>query len=165
MQFIYAARAYQITMSSPGSGEPEDWGEDRHAQLQRQRAAIRGRLDTLKKEWDALDAKKAEMRATRDRERDPEIDPDYDLMVERGIAKVTGKQELLAAQREELTRQLTALAREETRMKALMAHESYQDWLDLKHQRDQVMREVARLEAEMKQLMDRMLIEVMSSSE
>jgi hypothetical protein len=122
-------------------------------------------MDALKKEWDALEAKKAEMRATRERERDPDIDPDYDLMVERGIAKVAGKQELLAAQREELTRQLEALEREETRMKALTAHESYQDWLDLKRQRDQAMREVARLEAEMKQLMDRMLIEVMSASE
>jgi len=147
-------------MSSPGSREPEDWYEDRLAQLQRQRAAILRRMETLQKELDALDAKKAEMRTTRERERDPDIDPDYDLMIERGIAKVTGKQELMVAQREDLIRQLEALEREETLMTALTAHESYQDWLELQRQRDRAMREVARLEAEMKQLMERIILEI-----
>lgn len=117
-------------------------------------------MEALQKELDALDTKKAEMRATCERESDPEIDPEYDLMVERGIAKVAGKQELKIAQREDLIRQLQALEREEMRMTALTTHESYQDWLELQRQRDRAMGEVARLEAEMKQLMGRIILEI-----
>jgi hypothetical protein len=150
-------------MSSPGSGETEKWTKERIAQFQRERSTILARLNTIQREWDALEEKKAEMKSTGERERDPEIDPDYDLMITRGIARATGKQELLTRRGEELTRQLKELDRQEAQLTALMAQKSYQDWLDLKRQRDRAMREVARLEAEMKQLMERMILDMASA--
>lgn len=159
---IYAAQAYLISMSSPGSGETEEWADERIAQFQRERSTILARLQTIQREWDALEEKKAEMRCTCDRERDPEIDPDYDLMITRGLARLTGKQELLSKRSEELTRQLKELDRQEAQLTALMTQASYQDWLDLKRQRDRAMREVAHLEAEMKQLMERMILDMAS---
>jgi hypothetical protein len=149
-------------MSSPGSGETEKWTEERKAQFQRERSTILARLQTIQREWDALEEKKAEMRCTCERERDPEVDPDYDLMITRGLARLTGKQELLSKRGGELTRQLKELDRQEAQLTALMAQASYQDWLDLKRQRDRAMREVARLEAEMKQLMERMILDMAS---
>jgi DNA repair exonuclease SbcCD ATPase subunit len=159
---IYAARAYLISMSSPGSGETEEWADERIAQFQRERSTILARLQTIQREWNALEEKKAEMTSTGERERDPEIDPDYDLMITRGLARLTGKQELLSKRSEELTRQLKELDRQEAQLTALMTQPSYQDWLDLKRQRDRAMREVAHLEAEMKQLMERMILDMAS---
>jgi hypothetical protein len=149
-------------MSSPGRGETEEWADERLAQFQRERSTILARLQTIQREWDALEEKKAEMRCTCDRERDPEIDPDYDLMITRGLARLTGKQELLSKRSEELTRQLKELNRQEAQLTALTTQPSYQDWLDLKRQRDRAMREVAHLEAEMKQLMERMILDMAS---
>jgi chromosome segregation ATPase len=83
-------------------------------------------------------------------------------MITRGLARLTGKQELLSKRGGELTRQLKELDRQEAQLTALMAQASYQDWLDLKRQRDRAMREVARLEAEMKQLMERMILDMAS---
>jgi len=149
-------------MSSPGSGETEEWAEERKAQFLRERSTILARLNTIQREWDAHEEKKTEMKCTCERERDPEIDPDYDLMITRGLARLTGKQELLSKRGEELTRQLKELDRQEAQLTALMTQPSYQDWLDLKRQRDRAMREVTRLEAEMKQLMERIILEMAS---
>ncbi len=147
-------------MSSPGSGEPEKWAEERLAQFQLERSTILARLQTIQREWNALEEKKAEMRCTCERERDPEVDPDYDLMITRGLARLTGKQELLSKRGEELNRQLNELDRQEAQLTALIIQPGYQDWLDLKRQRDRAMREVTRLEVEMKQLMERIILEI-----
>ncbi|MHC1610083.1 MAG: hypothetical protein ACXQTW_00515 [Candidatus Methanospirareceae archaeon] len=139
--------------------ETEEWGEAERARLRREREALKRRMERLNKEIEEYEEKKEEMKASLEEEKDPELDPEFPRMVERGIMRIINKQVELSKSREELIKRMKELDAEEQQLNALLGHERYPEWLELKKKRDEAAEEVARLEAKMKQLMDSIIID------
>ena len=162
VQSIYAKPAYLISMSGGGSGDFEDWSATQIARIKKERAALTKRVAELKKQWDAFEENKRQLRESQEQNKDPELDPDFPRMVRRGFAKIAGKQDVLKSRLEDLTKRLQVLDAEERQLNALLSHEKYPEWVDLKERRDKAVAEVARLEAQMKRLMESMTLETSS---
>jgi len=145
--------------SSVGSSNIEEWGEAKKARFKKERETLNRRMDTLNKQIEEFEEKKKQMKASLEEEKDPELDPEFPRMVEKGIIRITNKQEELSKRREELIKRMKELNYEEKQLNALLGHEKYHYWLELKKKRDEAAEEVARLEAEMTQLMDSIIID------
>jgi DNA repair exonuclease SbcCD ATPase subunit len=135
------------------------WSEEQKARISSEREKLKKRMAELKKQWDAFEDDKRQLRESREQNKDPELDPDFPRMVERGLAKIAGKQDVLKSRLGELTKRLQVLDAEERQLNDLLSHEKYPEWVDLKERRDKAVEEVARLEAEMKRLMESMTLE------
>jgi ribosome-binding ATPase YchF (GTP1/OBG family) len=145
--------------SSVGSSNIEEWGVEKKARFKKERETLNRKMDALNKRIEELEEQKKQMKTTLEEEKDPELDPGFPRMVEKGIIRVTNKQEELSKRREELTTRMKELDYEEQQLRALLGHEKYHDWLELKKKRDEAAEEVARLEAEMTQLMERIMVD------
>ncbi|HUV80320.1 MAG TPA: hypothetical protein VMW40_05800 [Candidatus Bathyarchaeia archaeon] len=148
--------------SSVESGNIEDieeWGKKKKARFEKERETLNRRMDALNKSIDEFEEKKKQMKTSLEEEKDLELDPGFPRMVEKGIIRITNKQEELSKRREELTTRMKELDYEELQLKALLGHEKYHDWLELKKKRDEAAEAVARLEAEMTQLMERIIVD------
>jgi hypothetical protein len=67
-------------------------------------------------------------------------------------AKLENEREELDKKMTALEKNLAALVIEEKQLKALMGHEKYPEWLELKKKRDRALKEAERLDAEMKRV-------------
>jgi len=141
-------------MSSIGSGNTAEWGEEQKARLKRERDTLDKRMETLNKTWEEFEADKKQLRTVREEEGDLEYDVRFPRLVGRAITRIGNKQEELDKRRNELMKKMKKLDGEERGLKALLEHEKYPKWLDLKKKRDAANEEVARLDAEMKLLME-----------
>lgn len=146
-------------MRCVGCDDTYYWSEEQKARIGSEREKLKMRMVELKKQWDAFEDEKRQLRESRERNNDPELDPGFPRMVERAIMKVLSKQDVLKSRLEELTRRLITLDAEERQLNALLAHEKYPELVELKNKRDKALEEVAKLEAEMKRLMDCMMLE------
>jgi len=79
-------------MGSGGIGNSKDWGEEQKEKIGRERKALNEKINTLSREIEELENKKEQMQASFEREKDPEIDPEFPRMVERAIRGVVNKQ-------------------------------------------------------------------------
>jgi len=145
--------------SSVESGNLEEWGETKKARFEKERETLNRRMDALNKQIEEFEEKKKQMKTSLEEEKDPELNPEFPRMVEKGIIRITNKQEELSKRREELTKRMKELDNEEQQLNALLGHEKYHDWLELKKKRDEAAEEMARLEAEMTQLIERIIID------
>lgn len=145
--------------SGIGSSNIEEWGEARKARFKKERETLNKRMNALNKQIEEFEEKKKQMKTTLEEEQDPELNPEFPRMVEKEIIRITNKQEELSKRREELIKRMEELNYEEKQLNALLGHEKYHDWLELKKKRDEAAEEVARLEAEMTQLMDSIIID------
>jgi DNA repair exonuclease SbcCD ATPase subunit len=162
VQIIYAKPAYLISMRCVECDNSYYWSEEQKARISSEREKLKKRMAELKKQWDAFEDNKRQLRESREQNNDPELDPDFPRMVERGLAKIAGKQDVLKSRLEELTKRLQVLDAEERQLNALLSHEKYPEWVDLKERRDKAVEEVARLDAEMKRLLESMTLETSS---
>lgn len=151
--------AYLISMRCVGCDDSYYWSEEQRARIGSEREKLKERMVELEKQWEAFEDEKRRLRESQERNNDPELDPEFPRMVERAITKVVSKQEVLKSRLEELTRRLITLDAEERQLNALLAHEKYPQLVDLKNKRDKALEEVTKLEAEMKRLMESMLLE------
>jgi len=145
--------------SSVESGNLEEWGETKKARFEKERETLNRRMDALNKQIEEFEEKKKQMKTSLEEEKDPELNPEFPRMVEKGIIRITNKQEELSKRREELTKRMKELDNEEQQLNALLGHEKYHYWLELKKKRDEAAEEMARLEAEMTQLIERIIID------
>ena len=145
-------------MGSVGISNSKDWGEEQKVRIERERKALNEKIKALNREIEELEDKKAQMQASFEREKDPEIDPEFPRMVERAIRGVVNKQEELKKRKEELIIMMNELENEERQLKTMMDHEKYPELVELMKRRDEAIEEVKRLEAEMKRLWERIVV-------
>ncbi len=87
-----------------------------------------------------------------EREQDAEEDAKFQRLEERAIARLRNKHAELKKRLSELKKEQRVLTQKEKLFQALIEHEKYPEWLELKKKRDNAIVEVKRLEAEMKKL-------------
>ena len=133
---------------------------DNLVRIKEEREKLTKRLEGLSTEWDKFEMQKKQMKVSLEEGKDPELDPNFPRMIERGLMRVAGKQYVLKKRREELIKRLKELELMEKQMKAVLEHEKYPELLELKKKRDEAAEEVARLDNEMKQLMERMTLDI-----
>ena len=141
------------------SGVPEgleDWVEQNVGSIKEEREKLERRLHALTAEINKLEAQKEQMLAAREEQKDPELHPEYELMMERGIARVANKQTELKQRQSEMTKRLNALEHEERQLMTVLRHERFGEWLVLKKQRDEMAAELARIDEELRQLLESM---------
>ena len=141
------------------SGVPEgleDWVEQNVGSIRQEREKLARRLHTLSAEIQKLEAQREQMYVSREEQRDPELNPEYELMMERGIARVTNKQAELKQRQSEMTKRLHALEHEERQLMTVLRHERFGEWLALKKRREEMAAELARIDAELRQLLEAM---------
>ena len=141
-------------MRSVECDDPFYWNEEHKARFRTERAKLKERMEELSRSWETFEEEKRQLNKSLEEEKDLELDPNFPRMVERALLKVAGKQDVLRRRLEELIKRLNTLENEERQLHALLTHEKYPEWVALKKKRDSAAEEVARLEAEMKQLMD-----------
>jgi len=116
-------------------------------------------MDAFNRMMDEFETDKKQLKTSLEQEKDPELDVDFPRMVERGIRRITNKQGELIKRRNELAKRMKELDAEEQQLNALLGHERYPEWLELRRKRDEAVEVVARLEAEMKRLMESIIID------
>lgn len=136
-----------------------DWGEAQKARIAREQDALSNKIEALDKQIEKFEDEKTQMKASYEREKDPELHPEFERLVEKGLTRITNKQDELKKRRGELVTMLKKLENEERQLKSVLEHERYPELVELKKKRDMAAEEVARLEDEMKQLMERMILE------
>ena len=141
-------------MEPEGREHFEAWSAQQLARIKNEREKLTKRLETVTYHWEAYEEEKRQMKISLEEHQDPELQPELPRMVERGIMKVTGKQDVLKTRMGDITKRLKELDTEEEQLQALLAHEKFPEWLELKQKRDKAAGEVAQLEAAMKQLME-----------
>jgi uncharacterized protein (DUF3084 family) len=146
-------------MSSVRSGNAEEWSEAQKARFKSERETLNKRMNAFNRMMDEFETDKKQLKASLEQEKDPELDMDFPRMVERGIRRITNKQGELIKRREELTKRMKELDAEEQQLNALLGHERYPEWLELRKRRDEAVEVVARLEAEMKRLMESIIVD------
>ncbi|MGC9444501.1 MAG: hypothetical protein ACP5E9_06185 [Candidatus Methanospirareceae archaeon] len=143
-------------MSSGGSKEFEDWVEQNVGAMRQEREKLERRLHVLTAEIKKLEAQKEQMLVSREEQKDPELNPEYELMMERGIARVTNKRAELKQRQSEMTMRLKALEHEERQLMTVLRHERFGEWVALKKQRDETAAQLERIERELQQLLGSM---------
>ena len=149
-------------MSSGERKGLEDWVEQHMGGIRQEREKLERRLHALTAEINKLEAQRDQMLVSREEQKDPELNPEYELMMERGIARVTNKQAELKQRQSEMTMRLNALEQEETQLLKVLRHERFGDWVLLKKRRDETALELTRLDAELRQLLESMVSDLQS---
>jgi chromosome segregation ATPase len=143
-------------MSSGGREGLDDWIEQNVGGIRQEREKLERRLHALTAEIKKLEAQREQMLVSREEQKDPELNPEYELMMERGIARVTNKRAELKLRQSEMTKRLNALEHEERQLMTVLRHERFGEWVVLKKRRDETAAELERLEAELRQLLESM---------
>ncbi len=143
-------------MSSGGREGLEDWVEQNVGGIRQEREKLERRLHALTAEIKKLEAQREQMLVSREEQKDPELNPEYELMMERGIARVTNKRVELKQRQSEMTKRLKALEHEERQLMTVLRHERFGEWVALKKRRDETAAKLERLETEMRQLLESM---------
>ncbi|RZN38816.1 MAG: hypothetical protein EFT35_04235 [Methanophagales archaeon ANME-1-THS] len=146
-------------MERMGVGNSRDWAEEQEVRIEREQEALNKKIDALNRRISELEHEQEQMKAAYERDKDPELHPEFQRLVERGIMRVTNKQEELKMRRAELMIKKTELESEARLVRAVMGHEKYPTWVKLKKRRDEAAEEVQRLEAEMKRLMETIMLD------
>ena len=144
-------------MRCVGCDDPYYWNEEHKARFRTEREKLKERMEELSRSWETFEEEKRQLNKSLEDETDLELDPNFPRMVERALMKVVSKQDVLRRRLEELIKRLNTLESEEQQLHALLTHEKYPEGVALKKKRDEAAEEVARIEAEMKQLMDSMM--------
>lgn len=145
--------------SSVESGNAKEWSEAQKARFKSERETLIKRMNAFNRMMDEFETDKKRLKTSLEEEQDPELNPEFPRMVEKRIIRITNKQGELSKRRNELTKRMKELDAEEQQLNALLGHERYPEWLDLKRKRDEAVEVVAGLEAEMKRLMESIIID------
>ncbi|HID19407.1 MAG TPA: hypothetical protein EYP28_00475 [Methanophagales archaeon] len=129
-----------------------DWSEEQKAKLKNEREELDKKIAELEKNLEAIVIEEEQLKADMEREQDAEEDAKFQRLEERAIARLRNKQAELKKRLGELKKEQRTLAQKEKQLNALIEHEKYPEWLELKKKRDNAIKEVERLEAEMKRL-------------
>ena len=129
-----------------------DWIDEQKAKHKNEREELDKKMVALETNVGALVIEEQQLKAAMEREQDAEEDAKFQRLEERAIARLKNKQAELKKRLGELKKEQRALTQKEKQFKALIGHEKYPEWLELKKKRDYAIVEVKRLEAEMKKL-------------
>jgi len=129
-----------------------DWSDKQKAPLKNEREKLDEKMAKLERNVEALVIEEKQLKADMEREEDAEDDAKFQRLEERAIARLRNKQAALKKQLNELKKEQRALTQQEKQLTALIEHEKYPEWLELKKKRDIAIKEVERLESEMKKL-------------
>lgn len=162
-KFYLRGRAYLTTMGRMEVDTSRSWAEEQQLKLEREQEAVNKQIEALDRRIEELEHEQEEMKASYERNKDPELHPEFERLVERGIMRVMNKREELKMRRAELILKKTELESEARLLKAVIGHQKYPEWVELKRKRDEAAEEVCRLEAEMKRLWERIVGDIHSS--
>lgn len=129
-----------------------DWSDKQKAPLKNEREKLDEKMAKLERNVEALVIEEKQLKADMEREEDAEDDAKFQRLEERAIARLRNKQAALKKQLNELKKEQRALTQQEKQLNALIEDEKYPEWLELKKKRDNAIKEVERLESEMKKL-------------
>ena len=129
-----------------------NWSDKQKAPLKNEREKLDEKMAELERNVEALVIEEKQLKADMEREEDADEDAKFQRLEERAIARLRNKQAKLKKQLNELKTEQRALTQQEKQLKALIEHEKYPEWLELKKKRDNAIKEVERLESEMKKL-------------
>lgn len=127
-----------------------DWSDKQKAPLKNEREKLDEKMAELERNVAALVIEEKQLKADMEREEDADEDAKFQRLEERAIARLKNKQATLKKQLNELKTEQRALTQQEKQLKALIEHEKYPEWLELKKKRDNAIKDVERLESEMK---------------
>ncbi len=127
-----------------------DWSDKQKAPLKNEREKLDEKMAELERNVAALVLEEKQLKADMEREEDADEDAKFQRLEERAIARLKNKQATLKKQLNELKTEQRALTQQEKQLKALIEHEKYPEWLELKKKRDNAIKDVERLESEMK---------------
>jgi len=129
-----------------------DWSDKQKSPLKNEREEIDKKMAELERNVEALVIEEKQLKADMEREEDAEDDAKFQRLEERAIARLRNNQAELKKRLGELKKEQRALTQQEKQLKALIEHEKYPEWLELKKKRDNAIKEAERLESEMKKL-------------
>jgi chromosome segregation ATPase len=129
-----------------------DWVDKQKAKLKNEREELDDKMAELERNVEALVIEEKQLKADMEREEDTEDDAKFQRLEERAIARLRNKQAELKKRLNELKTEQRALTQQEKQLTALIEHEKYPEWLELKKKRDNAIKEAERLESEMKKL-------------
>lgn len=129
-----------------------NWSDKQKAPLKNEREKLDEKMAELERNVEALVIEEKQLKADMEREEDAEDDAKFQRLEERAIARLRNKQATLKKRLNELKTEQRALTQQEKQLKALIEHEKYPEWLELKKKRDNAIKEAERLESEMKKL-------------
>ncbi|MEA1997983.1 MAG: hypothetical protein U9N61_01475 [Euryarchaeota archaeon] len=129
-----------------------DWEDKQKAKLKNEREKLDEKMAELERNVEALVIEEKQLKADMEREEDAEEDAKFQRLEERAIARLRNNQVELKKRLRELKKEQRALTQQENQLNALIEHEKYPEWLELKKKRDNAIKEVERLESEMKKL-------------
>nr|QNO58120.1 hypothetical protein HJJEBIEG_00022 [Methanosarcinales archaeon ANME-1 ERB7] len=129
-----------------------DWSDKQKAPLKNEREKLDEKMAKLERNVEALVIEEKQLKLDMEREEDAEDDAKFQRLEERAIVRLRNKQAKLKKQLNELKKEQRALTQQEKQLKALIEHEKYPEWLELKKKRDIAIKEAERLESEMKKL-------------
>lgn len=129
-----------------------DWSDTQKAPLKNEREELDEKMAELERNVEALVLEEKQLKADMEREEDADEDAKFQRLEERAIARLRNKQAKLKKRLNELKTEQRALTQQEKQLKALIEHEQYPEWLELKKKRDNAIKDVERLESEMKRL-------------
>jgi len=129
-----------------------DWIDEQKAKHKNEREELDKKMAALETTVEALVIEGKQLKAAMEHEQDAEEDAKFQRLEERAIARLINKQAVLKKRLGELKKERRTLNQKEKQFQALIEHEKYPEWLELKKKRDYAITEVKRLEAEMKRL-------------
>ena len=129
-----------------------NWSDKQKAPLKNERETLDEKMAELERNVEALVIEENQLKADMEREEDAEGDAKFQRLEERAIARLRNKQATLKKRLNELKMEQRALTQQEKQLKALIEHEKYPEWLELKKKRDNAIKEAERLESEMKKI-------------
>ena len=129
-----------------------NWEAEQKAKLKNEREELDEKMAGLERNVEALVLEEKQLKADMEREEDAEDDAKFQRLEERAIARLRNKQAERKKQLGKLKKEQRALTQQENQLQALIEHEKYPEWLELKKKRDDAIKEVKRLESEMKML-------------
>ncbi len=129
-----------------------DFESEQKAKHKNEREELDKKMLELEKNLEAIVIEEKQLNADVEREQDAEEDCKFQRLEERALTRLRNKQAELKKRLGELKKEQRALEQKESQFKALIEHEKYPEWLELKKKRDKAIKEVERLEAEMKRL-------------
>ncbi|MEA2053434.1 MAG: hypothetical protein U9O90_11585 [Euryarchaeota archaeon] len=129
-----------------------NWSDKQKAPLKNEREKLDEKMAELERNVEALVIEEKQLKADMEREEDAEDDAKFQRLEERAIARLRNKQATLKKRLNELKTEQRALTQQEKQLKALIEHEKYPEWLELKKKRDNAIKEAERLESEMKKI-------------
>ena len=129
-----------------------NWEAEQKARLKNERDELDDKMAELERNMEALEIEEERLKSDMEREQDAEEDAKFQRLEERAIARLRNKQAELKKRLSELKNEQCGLTQQEEQLQALIEHENYPKWLELKKKRDNAVKEAERLESEMKKL-------------